>query len=198
MPWAEIARAQGGACGVELAVVSLPGPVRSIKLTDLEAGRAVSRRYRNRRIGEFLKELDLTEGRSTGVPKILKAMAANGSPAPRFETDDDRLACVIRLPVNPMAKRPTPEVTGEVTMEVTMEVAALLRLVEGEMSRQALQSAMGLKNADHFRRAYVLPAITAGHLEMTLPDQPNSRNQRYRLTEQGRTWQQADIARNQA
>ncbi|MCK4303732.1 MAG: hypothetical protein KAY24_05800 [Candidatus Eisenbacteria sp.] len=28
-------------------------------------GHAVSRRYRNRRIGEFLKELDLTEGRST-------------------------------------------------------------------------------------------------------------------------------------
>jgi ATP-dependent DNA helicase RecG len=38
-------------------------------------GRVVSHRYRNRRIGEFLKELELTEGRSTGVPKILKAMA---------------------------------------------------------------------------------------------------------------------------
>jgi ATP-dependent DNA helicase RecG len=46
---------------------------------------------RNRRIGEFLKELDLTEGRLTGIPKILKAMAANGSPAPLFETDDERL-----------------------------------------------------------------------------------------------------------
>jgi ATP-dependent DNA helicase RecG len=48
----------------------------------LAAGRAVSRRYRNRRIGEFLKELDLTEGRSTGVPKIFRTMAANGSPHP--------------------------------------------------------------------------------------------------------------------
>jgi hypothetical protein len=34
--------------------------------------------------------------RSTGMPKILKAMAANGSPATQYETDDDRLACVIR------------------------------------------------------------------------------------------------------
>ena len=59
------------------------------KLTDLQAGRAVSRRYRNRRIGEFLKELDLTEGRATGIPKILKVMAANGSPSPLFETDDE-------------------------------------------------------------------------------------------------------------
>ena len=27
-----------------------------------------SRRFRNRRLGEFLKELDLTEGRATGIP----------------------------------------------------------------------------------------------------------------------------------
>ncbi len=74
----------------ELAILSFPRPDRSIRLEDFEAGRAISRRYRNRRIGEFLKELDLPEGRSTGVPKILKAMAANGSPPPLFETDDDR------------------------------------------------------------------------------------------------------------
>ena len=58
-------------------------------MADLSVGRAVSRRYRNRRVGEFLKELDLTEGRSIGISKILKVMAANGSPAPEFETDDD-------------------------------------------------------------------------------------------------------------
>ena len=46
----------------ELVILSFPGPDRSIRLDDLAAGRAVSRRYRNRRIGEFLKELDLTEG----------------------------------------------------------------------------------------------------------------------------------------
>jgi ATP-dependent DNA helicase RecG len=37
---------------------------------------------RNRRIGESLKKLNLTEGRSIGIPKILKVMAANGSPVP--------------------------------------------------------------------------------------------------------------------
>jgi ATP-dependent DNA helicase RecG len=63
----------------ELAILSFPGPDRSIRMEDFRVGRAASRRYRNRRIGEFLKELDLTEGRSTGVPKILRSMAANGS-----------------------------------------------------------------------------------------------------------------------
>ena len=45
--------------GEDLVVLSFPGPDRSIKMNDLRAGRAVSRRYRNRRIGGFLKELDL-------------------------------------------------------------------------------------------------------------------------------------------
>ena len=89
----------------ELAVLSFPGPDRSIRLADLRRGKAVSRRYRNRRIGEFLKELDLTEGRATGIPKILRAMQANGSPPARFETDDDRTSFLIRLPVHPKAER---------------------------------------------------------------------------------------------
>jgi predicted HTH transcriptional regulator len=66
----------------ELAILSFPGPDWSIRLEDFQAGRIVSRRYRNRRIGKFLKELEMAEGRSTGIPKILKEMAANGSPAP--------------------------------------------------------------------------------------------------------------------
>lgn len=33
--------------------------------------RVSNRRYRNRRIGDFLKELHLTEGRNTGFKKIL-------------------------------------------------------------------------------------------------------------------------------
>jgi len=49
--------------------VPFPRPDRSIKMDDPRVGRAVSRRYRNRRIGEFLKELDLTEGCATGSPK---------------------------------------------------------------------------------------------------------------------------------
>jgi ATP-dependent DNA helicase RecG len=43
-----------------------------------------------------------------------------------------------------------------------------------------------LKNADHFRKAYLLPLLKPDLLEMTLPDKPNSRLQKYRLTEKGR------------
>lgn len=177
----------------ELVILSFPGPDRSIRLEDFEAGRAVSRRYRNRRIGEFLKELDLTEGRSTGVPKILKAMAVNGSPAPLFETDDDRAAYVIRLPVHPLARMEAgaaTETTGQVTTEVTTEVRRLLAAFHGrqEFTRQELQDALALKNAEHFRKAYLLPALASGMVEMTLPDMPRSSKQRYRLAAHASQW----------
>lgn len=85
----------------DLVVLSFPGADRSIKLVDLQAGKTISRRYRNRRIGEFLKELGLTEGRSTGLSKIFRAMKANGSPLPEIDTDDDRSYFLLRLPVHP-------------------------------------------------------------------------------------------------
>mgnify|MGYP004515429145 FL=1 len=56
-----------------------------------------NRRYRNRRIGEILKELHLTEGRNTGFGKILRALEENGSPKPEFETDDDHSYFISRL-----------------------------------------------------------------------------------------------------
>lgn len=70
--------------------LSFPGAHRSISAEGLKQFRAVSRRYRNRRVGEFLKELRLTEGRNTGIRKMLAALRSNGSPDPLFETDEER------------------------------------------------------------------------------------------------------------
>ena len=81
--------------------------------------------------------------------------------------------------------------TPEVTPQVTPQVGALLAQIRGEMTRQALQDALGLADREHFRKVYLLPALELGMVEMTRPDKPQSRNQRYRLTEQGRLALQA-------
>ena len=71
-----------------------------------------SRRYRNRRLGDFLKELDLTEERSTGVPTIQTKLAENGSPRAIFETTDDRLTFLITIPIHEMCSE-SSETTNE-------------------------------------------------------------------------------------
>ena len=80
-----------------IEIVSFPGPDRSVTIEGLKNYRVSNRRYRNRRIGDFLKELHLTEGRNTGFKKILDALEANGSPKPEFETDEDRSYFITRL-----------------------------------------------------------------------------------------------------
>lgn len=74
-----------------IEILSHPGADRSISIANLRHFRAVSRRYRNRRVGEFLKELHLTEGRNTGIHKMLRSLSENGSPQPLLETDEERL-----------------------------------------------------------------------------------------------------------
>ena len=75
--------------------------------------------------------------------------------------------------------------TPEVTLEVTPEVR-LLSVLAGEMARQQLKEKLGLKDDEHFRKAYLLPALEAGLIEMTMPDKPRSSKQKYRLTDKGR------------
>ena len=84
-------------------IMKFPGIDRSISEKTIEEGkRFVSRYYRNRRLGEFLKELDLSEGHSSGIPTIQDELERNGSPRAEFFTDDDRRAMRIRIPIHPV------------------------------------------------------------------------------------------------
>ena len=61
-------------------IMNFPGIDWSIsEKTIAEGKRFVSRHYRNRRLGEFLKELDLSEGHSSGIPTIQEELEKNGS-----------------------------------------------------------------------------------------------------------------------
>ena len=62
-----------------IEITSFPGFDRSISDKDIAELRIRARVYRNRRIGDFLKELKLIEGRNTGFPNAIKALKANGS-----------------------------------------------------------------------------------------------------------------------
>ena len=59
--------------------------------------------YKLSQLGEYLKELELTEGRSTGIPTIQNVLKANGSPRAIVVTDDDRTFFRITIPCHEAA-----------------------------------------------------------------------------------------------
>jgi len=77
-------------------------------------------------------------------------------------------------------------ITGEVAGEVTGEVWRLLTILVGEMKRTDIHKALVLRHEEYFREAYLVPALTAGLIEMTIPDKPTSSKQKYRLTQKGK------------
>lgn len=83
-------------------IISYPGPLPGIEAHHLDdEGRVPPIPARNRRIGEFLKELDLAEGRFTGLPQIYDSMRLNGSPSPKFDFDAARSYFRVTLPAHP-------------------------------------------------------------------------------------------------
>jgi ATP-dependent DNA helicase RecG len=180
----------------EMTITSYPGPDISIRMDDMNRGGVVARRYRNRRIGEFLKELRLTEGRGTGVPSIFKALRDNGSPAPRFETDEGRTYFTTVLPIHPLALAWTdldPE--GAARLHDDEEIPQILRAEPRRwivlracltpQSRSHLQAQLGLVDPRSFSRLYLNPLIKAGLVAPTISRSPRAPTQRYQATERG-------------
>ncbi len=152
---------------------------------------------RNPLIADLLHRIELIEKAGTGIRRMREAVRKHGSPAPVFEATGFFTSIFRPLGAQPPEVTPqaagevvTPEVTGEATGEVageaTGEVARLLAVIAGEMKRKDIQDALGLKHEDHFRAAYLLPALEAGVIEMTTPNKPRSPKQRYRITPFGR------------
>lgn len=144
-----------------ISVLNCPGPDRSISREAIEKGDMLrSRRYRNRRLGDFLKELELTEGRSTGVPTIQLKLEENGSPRATFETTDDRLTFLIHIPVRKFdAKESNMRTSSGISSGKTSISSGMRAERSGILSQRQLEI-LGLIEQD--------AAITAPIIAMSL------------------------------
>lgn len=167
---------------------------------------------RNPKITAGMRRLALCEQAGTGMRMMSNQWQAIGNPAPTYENDRSRKAFDFRLPLAtpPVAPPVTTQVENEenrlhgnvlrtqkdspgatdahVTVQVTPPVKSLLQLLEedGELGAQAIRKGLGLKDRTYVRETYVDPALDAGLIEMTLPDKPKSRLQKYRLSQSGK------------
>jgi predicted HTH transcriptional regulator len=157
-------------------------------------------------IAEPLYLAGYIERLGTGTTDMVDKCLTAGLPEPRFIQAEDFKSIVYR-PVTPKVKEQvprkypastpqveqvtdltmqvTPEVTPEVTPAVTPEVRKLIVVLEGKKTRVELQRLLELKDEKNFRENYQQKALKQELIEMTIPDKPNSRNQKYRLTPKG-------------
>ena len=121
-----------------IEITSFPGFDRSISDEDIAELNIRARVYRNRRIGDFLKELKLIEGRNTGFPNAIKALKANGSGMPRFEMDEGRSFLSVTIPIHPYFVS-----AADKNSEYKQRILELLRTAP--MNRSELAKALGMK-----------------------------------------------------
>jgi ATP-dependent DNA helicase RecG len=199
-----------------IVILNYGGPDRSIRMTAFNSGIIRPRRYRNRRLGDFLKELKLTEGKATGIPAILKALKDNGSPAPHFDTDDDRSFFEIELfkhasatPIDDgsetdnkkdgkelkqlstrlsasLSTRLSTSLSTRLSAQVTETIKVLLMVEKEPLKREEIMTGIGKLNNTKSVRKYMEPLEEIGWISKTIPDKPNSQLQRYALTTKGK------------
>jgi ATP-dependent DNA helicase RecG len=143
---------------------------------------------RNPLLAEPLYLTKYIERMGTGTGDMIRRCRSVGLDEPEFALTDGFVVTIRRKPE--LAFKAvggiTGEVTGEVAGEVAGEVQRLLTVMAGEMKRTDIQEALALRHEDYFREAYLIPALTAGVIEMTIPGKPTSSKQKYRLTQKGR------------
>jgi len=181
-----------------------PGDVFGDDTHLLEPG---EKEVRNPAIAAAMRRITMCEQAGTGFRMMQREWQALGHPAPMLKNDRahkafeffipgldkelDMASDLMKAMFSATAKIPAgtgevaAEVTREVASEVTREVEKLLGRVRGEMTRRELQIELNLRAEQNFRQKYLTPALRAGYLEMTVPNKPNSRLQKYRLTQKG-------------
>lgn len=139
-----------------IEITSFPGFDRSISDKDIAELRIRARVYRNRRIGDFLKELKLIEDRNTGFPNAIKALKANGSGMPRFEMDEERSFLSVTIPIHPYFLKASSDKDTEYREKI------LVQLRTSPMNRTELAKALGMKGISRKLSAAVEKLIAEG------------------------------------
>jgi ATP-dependent DNA helicase RecG len=126
-----------------ICILNYGGPDRSIKSDAFKVGPVKPRRYRNRRLGDFLKELDLTEGKATGIPRIKKSLKENGSPEPFFDFDEDRTFFEVDFYIHPAFKEEQSKVVPQnnESLNLGQRAIQILEIIKSNPSVTAFEIA---------------------------------------------------------
>jgi ATP-dependent DNA helicase RecG len=136
----------------------------------------------------MLHRMEAVEHIGSGIKRIRNLCREYGVTEPRIEVSEHWFTMIFLRPglqgVQEQAE--IPQVPRKYPASTPQVVAMLIAASTEEISREQLQAAAGMKDREHFRKAYLNVLLDSGLLEMTVPGKPRSSKQRYRLTAFGR------------
>ena len=154
-----------------IEIKSFPGLNRSITdemIKNLDIRSAGE--YRNRRIGNFLKELRLTEGRNTGIPLAIEQLKKNKSDMPLFITDIERQSLVVRIPINKrFLKNDDFQIRinpGKQRTQDELKTSILALLSTGNYSASMIAKKLGYKGVSNAMRKVLQDLIADGRINI--------------------------------
>lgn len=145
---------------------------------------------KNPPIAKVFREIGLADELGSGMRNSYKYTKMYSGGEPVF-TEADVFTIVIPLSevatatVGPSGQAST-EVDTQVSTEVTTQVKlpkeklkGLLEYCTEARSRKEMQEFCEIKTAEYFRKNIIRPMLSAGLIEQTIPDKPNSSKQKY-------------------
>ena len=148
-------------------------------------------KIRNHVIARVFRELNLIEQWGSGIRRIIKASKKLGLPPLKIMEIAMRVRVIVPLAeslVLPVySESPTQLIKYIDSEQVSEQVSVILKDCQNNAkSKKELLKTAGLANVYLNYKRHIAPLLEQSLLEMTVPDKPNSRLQKYRLTEKGR------------
>ena len=172
-----------------LEILSFPGPDPSIPDEAVSDLNMRSTYCRNKRLGDFLKEERLAEGRNTGMGKIVQAVERNGSELPEYITDANRTFLRVVFPIHPRFTNGGVAGTSHRSRKRSQEEMESMKdeildmlANRGALSTKEIYTVLGYSTVTSGFRRCIADLMDEGLVEYVYPESPRSSRQKLRLS----------------
>ena len=140
---------------------------------------------KNPPIAKVFREIGLADELGSGMRNSYKYTKMYSGGEPVF-TEADIFTTIIPLSeaatdtVGPFTRDTPPMSPPKIPpQDLDQRLAELIEFCGVPRSKREMLDYLGLTDSKNFRERYLVPLLNAGKIEMTIPDKPNSRKQKY-------------------